>query len=148
MPLVLIFIAILACNLTIKESPGQLFERESAYNYIQVQEVNGFTVLRLNEGQGVHSIYKPGNFRYGGPWEQFLVSPFFYKHKLPQDVKSMAIIGLAAGTTARLASMVYDGIQIDGFEIDDQIVAVGREYFALNIENLNIVIGDGRLNLD
>ncbi len=148
MPLTLIIIAILARNLTIKESPGQLLERESAYNYIQVQEVNGFTVLRLNEGQGVHSIYQPDNFRYGGPWEQFLVGPFFYKHNLPQDVKSMAIIGLAAGTTARLASMVYDGIQIDGFEIDDEIVAVGREYFALNIQNLNVVVGDGRLNLD
>jgi hypothetical protein len=120
MPLALIIIAILSSNLTIKESPGQLFERESAYNYIQVQEVNGFTVLRLNEGQGVHSIYKPGNFRYGGPWEQFLVSPFFYKHKLPQDVKSMAIIGSGRRYDRKIASMVYDGIQIDGFEIDDR----------------------------
>jgi spermidine synthase len=148
MPLALIVLAIVARNLSIKESPGQLFESESAYNYIQVQEVNDFTVLRLNEGQGVHSIFQPDNIRYGGPWEQFLVGPFLYKHKLPQDVKSMAIIGLAAGTTARLAAIVYDGIQIDGFEIDEEIVAVGREYFALNIENLNVVIGDGRLNLE
>jgi spermidine synthase len=61
----------------------------------------------------------------------------------------MAIIGLAAGTAARQATAIYgDDIQIDGFEIDQEIVEVGKNYFGLNLSNLNIFIGDGRLNLD
>jgi spermidine synthase len=60
----------------------------------------------------------------------------------------MAIVGLAAGTAARQASAVYNGIQIDGFELDEKIVEVGEKYFGLNLPNLTVHIGDGRLNLE
>jgi hypothetical protein len=43
---------------------------------------------------------------------------------------------------------VYGNIPIDGFEIDPKIVEVGKKYFDMNMPNLNIVIGDGRLNLE
>src|SRR5690349_3548224 len=59
MPIVLIVIAILSTGQALKSNKGQVYESESAYNYIQVQEQNGFTLLRLNDGQGVHSIYHP-----------------------------------------------------------------------------------------
>ncbi len=148
MPVVLVVLALLWQNQTIKNNPGQVYETESAYNYIQVQQVNGFTLLKLNEGQGVHSIYHPETLNYGGPWEQFLVGPYFYAEVSVSAVHDMAIVGLAAGTTARLASAVYSGIQIDGYEIDPEIVALGRRFFDLNLDNLNIILGDGRLNLD
>jgi spermidine synthase len=60
----------------------------------------------------------------------------------------MAIIGLAAGTTAREASAVYPGIIIDGIEIDPEIVEVGREYFDMNDPNLNVILQDGRWGLE
>ncbi len=148
MPLVLIAFALLWNKQSIKSSTGQIYEEESAYNYIQVQRMDGYTLLRLNEGQGIHSIYHPDTVDYGGPWEQFLVGPYFYMDKQPGDVRSMAILGLAAGTTARLASSVYGYIPIDGYEIDPEIVEAGRKYFDMNMTNLNIILGDGRLNLD
>jgi spermidine synthase len=43
---------------------------------------------------------------------------------------------------------VYGNIPIDGFEIDPKIVEVGQRYFGMNLPNLNIIIGDGRLNLE
>jgi spermidine synthase len=61
----------------------------------------------------------------------------------------MAIVGLAAGTAARQATLIYGAdLQIDGFEIDEKIVEVGRTYFDMNSANLNVIVGDGRLGLD
>jgi predicted membrane-bound spermidine synthase len=132
----------------IKDSPGQVYETESQYNYIQVQEINGFTLLRLNDGQGVHSMYHPEQLFYNGPWELFLVGPFFNPDYNPGDVKQYAIIGLAAGTSARQAHEVYPSIEIDGFEIDSEIVRVGREYFGMDIPGLNVYVEDGRWGLE
>jgi len=148
MPVLLVLLAALAAGQSLKSSTGQIYETESAYNYIQVQQINGFTLLRLNEGEGVHSMYSPATLDYGGPWSQFLVAPFFYKDAVPAQVRRIAIIGLAAGTTARQATAVYGPIPIDGFELDPKIIEVGRRYFNENLPNLAVHIGDGRWNLE
>jgi spermidine synthase len=148
MPVLLAVIAAIFTNQSLKQNKGQVYETESAYNYIQVAQQNGYTILRLNEGQGVHSIYNPDTLQYNGPWDQFLVSPYFYADRKPSDIKRIAIIGLAAGTTARQMTAVYGNIPIDGFELDPKIVEVGKKYFDMNMPNLNIHIGDGRLGLE
>jgi len=148
MPVVLAVVAALSRGQALKSNTGQIYETESAYNYIQVAEQNGFTILRLNEGQGVHSIYHPDTLQYNGPWDQFLVSPYFYADREPSDVKRVAIVGLAAGTTARQMTAVYGDIPIDGFEIDPEIVEVGQKYFGMTMPNLNVYVGDGRWNLE
>jgi spermidine synthase len=148
MPLVLVVFALLSRDHALKNNTGQIYETESAYNYIQVTEHNGFTELKLNEGQGVHSIYHPDTLQYNGPWDQVLVGPYFYAERKPSDVKRVAIVGLAAGTTARQLTAVYGNIPIDGFEIDPEIVEVGQKYFDMNLPTLNIIIGDGRWNLE
>jgi spermidine synthase len=148
MPLILLALAWAGTGGYDKSTPGLVYETESSYNYIQVIEENGYHLLRLNEGQGVHSIYHPDVLNYQGPWEQVLVAPFFNPAPYsPSSVKSMAIIGLAAGTTARQASLVYPGIQIDGFEIDPKIVTAGQEYFGMTMPNLNVFVTDGRVGL-
>ncbi|MDD2923023.1 MAG: fused MFS/spermidine synthase, partial [Anaerolineales bacterium] len=147
MPAALAVIAALSAGQPLKNGAGQIYETESAYNYIQVEEQGGYTLLKLNDGQGVHSIYHPDTLQYGGPWEQFSVGPFFYANRKPQDVKRMAIVGLAAGTAARQASAIYGDIPIDGFELDEKIVQAGEKYFGLNLPNLTVHIGDGRFNL-
>lgn len=148
MPLLLIIIAVLFSNQKLKNNAGQVYETESAYNYIQVQDQNGFTLLRLNEGQGIHSIYHPDILYYNGPWEEFSAGPFFYANRKLTDIKHMAIVGLAAGTAARQASLIFPNVQIDGFELDPKIVEVGKKYFHMDLPNLTVHIGDGRLNLD
>jgi hypothetical protein len=83
-----------------------------------------------------------------GPWEQFLAAPFFNAPPAsPDDVERIAIVGLAAGTTALQATHVYGPVPIDGFEIDPEIIRVGREYFDMNIPNLNAIPQDGRWGL-
>lgn len=148
MPVVIALLAVFGLHGPDKTSTGMIYETESAYNYIQVLEQNGYTILRLNEGQGMHSMYHPTQLNYFGPWEQVLVAPFF--NPAPYDlskVRSMAIVGLAAGTTARQASLVYPEIQIDGIEIDPKIVSAGRKFFDMNEPNLTVIIQDGRYAL-
>ncbi len=148
MILVMVLLAIFGGRGGIKKSTGQIFETESAYNYIQVLEFDGTRYLRLNDGQGWHSVYNPNTLEYGGPWQQFLVGPFLYTERKPEDIKRIAIVGLAAGTTARQAAAVFPNVVIDGFEIDKKIVDTGRKYFDLNLPNLNIIVQDGRWGLE
>lgn len=146
MPVIITVIGITGLRGSDKTPEGMIYETESAYNYIQVLESGDYHFLRLNEGQGIHSIYHPTQLNYNGPWEQVLAGPFF--NQAPYDpslVKKIAIVGLAAGTTARQATAVYGtDLRIDGIEIDPKIVAVGREYFAMTEPNLNVIIQDGR----
>jgi spermidine synthase len=149
MPIMLCGLGIVWGKGPIKKTAGEIYEQESAYNYIQVIETDGYRYLRLNEGQGIHSVWHPTDLNYGGPWQEFLVAPFFNQpeYKLGQ-VKNMAIIGLAAGTVARQATAVFGDISIDGFEIDPAIIAVGRKYFGMNMPNLNAIPQDGRVGLE
>jgi predicted membrane-bound spermidine synthase len=149
MPFVLLVLAILLGSGPIKKTAGQIFEAESAYNYIQVLERSGYRWLRLNEGQGIHSVWHPTELDYKGPWEQFLAAPFFNRPPYtPGRVKSMAVVGLAAGTTARQATEVFGPIPIDGYEIDPKIIEVGRKFFDMNQPNLNAMAVDGRTGLE
>src|SRR4030043_180568 len=134
MPIVLCVLGIFWSRGPIKNTTGEIYERESAYNYIQVIEMNGYRYLRLNEGQGIHSIWNSTDLNYGGPWQEFLVAPFFNTspYKVSQ-VKNMAIIGLAAGTVARQATEVFGNIPIDGFELDPAIIFIVQKYFLIHM---------------
>ncbi|MCY3833192.1 MAG: fused MFS/spermidine synthase [Chloroflexi bacterium] len=129
------------------------YEGESAYNYIQVQEdADGYRYLYLNEGQGVHSQWHEREKFYGGTWDYFLAAPYFNEAPFQADqVASVLLIGLAAGTIARQYTAVYGDIPIDGIELDPDIVAVGAQLFDMNAEampNLRAQIGDGRYLLN
>ena len=148
MPLLIAFVSFFALRGPDKNADNIIFEDESAYNYIQVQEVDGYRILRLNEGQGIHSIYHPEIISYGGPWEQVLSAPFFNPpSSKPGQVKHIAILGLAAGTSANQAAAVFPNADIDGFEIDPAIVDVGFKYFALDNSDPDIFIQDARWGL-
>lgn len=149
MPIIIGILGIIGLNGFDKTPDGLVYEGESAYNYIQVLKVGEYHILRLNEGQGIHSMYHPTQLGFNGPWEQVLAGPFFNQAPYdPQNVRSMAIVGLAAGTTARQATAVYGSdLAIDGIEIDPEIVEVGKKYFGMDLPNLNVIVQDGRWGL-
>ncbi|HMN11706.1 MAG TPA: fused MFS/spermidine synthase [Bellilinea sp.] len=146
-PSLLILLAILALGKQGFERPtaGLIYENESAYNYIQVIADGEDRYLKLNEGQGVHSVYTSEVMFYNGPWEQVLVAPYFNDRFIePAEVRSMAIVGLAAGTTSRQAFSVYPNIRILGIEIDPVIIDVGNRYFDMDDTRLTTQVQDGR----
>ena len=148
MPLVLAAATFLGTAGMDKTASNVIYEGESAYNYIQVQEINGLRILRLNEGQGIHSKYHPTKDNYRGPWEQVLAAPYFYDPSTePWEVQRIAILGLAAGTSANQTALVYPSVKIDGFEIDPEIVDVGYSYFNMNKANLEVFTEDARVGI-
>ena len=72
---VLALLALIFIDRPIKSTSGQIYETESAYNYIQVLEKDGYRMLRLNEGQGIHSQWHPTQIAYGRTWDFFLAAP-------------------------------------------------------------------------
>lgn len=132
----------------IKESENQLYETESAYNYIEIVQESGFNLLKLNDGQGIQSIYHPDIDNYYGPWEQILTAPFFTACPLnPEKIQNAAILGSAGGTSASQMLKVFPNVQIDGFEIDPEITRLAKRYFAMPETNYNVSAMDGRIGL-
>jgi spermidine synthase len=145
MPLLVLLLALTLRGQPIKPEAGAIYETESAYNYIQVVERDGWRLLYLNEGQGIHSVYQAGQRRVGGTWDYFLVAPFFNPPPFaPERVRSLAMVGLAAGTIPKQYTTFFGAIPIDGVELDPEIVHVGRRFFAMDEPNLNAVVADGR----
>lgn len=146
MPGVIILMALFLRGQPVKAAKNAIYETESTYNYIQVvEDEQGCRSLLLNEGQGIHSVSCPGQLRTPGPWDYFLIAPYFNPPPYtPDQVKRVMLIGLAAGTIAQQYTAVYGPLPIDGVEIDPQIVYVGQEFFAMNQPNLNVIIADGR----
>ena len=148
MPALLILLAALFLSGPVKSSIGQVFEKESAYNYIQVVERDGVRMLMLNEGQGIHSVYAHDLEATYGTWDYFLAAPFFNSPPVSiESVERIGLVGLAAGTISKQYTKVFGPIPIDGWEIDPEIVTVGRAWFDMNEANLNAIIADGRWGL-
>jgi spermidine synthase len=156
MPILILILAIIALQGPLRPpapSTELLYEGESEYNYIQVQEdANGYRYLYLNEGQGIHSQWHPDQYTDQRTWTYFLTAPYFNAPPYtPDDVNSLAIVGLAAGTIARQYTAVYGHIPIDGIEIDAEIIRVGEEFFEMGPEhmpNLTAYAQDGRYMLN
>jgi len=144
---------------TFLSTASLVHEAESTYNFIQVIEDSaGRRYLLLNEGQGIHSVYTPPELYAkngdplalltGGPWDFYLIAPFFNPAPYaPEELDNALVIGLAAGTTPTQLTEIYGTIPIDGVEIDGEIVGVGREYFGLTQPNIKAHIMDGRTYL-
>lgn len=149
MPLALIGLAWWSLRGPIKQGQGQIFEDESAYNYIQVIQAGDTRFLMLNEGQAVHSVYNPNQLETFGTWDYFLAAPYFNDPRsTPNRPERVGIVGLAAGTIAKQYTAVFGDVPIDGWEIDPEIIRVGRKYFAMTEPNLHTIASDGRWGLD
>ena len=122
----------------VKAEPGLLHEEDSLYQFIQVVEKpDGRRLLRLNEGVAVHSVWRPDTVLTGGVWDAFLALPPL----LDRPLRSVAILGNAAGTTARALGVFYPQAHVDGVELDPAVSRVGREWFGMD-DNPNLDVHD------
>ncbi|MGK2932366.1 MAG: spermidine synthase [Solirubrobacterales bacterium] len=126
------------------DSGRVLFEAETTQQYARVVEKpDGERNLELNEGQAIHSIYRPGYWLVGGYWDENLVLPFTTATgaKPPERV---AILGSAAGTVARQYGHFFPETKVDAVEIDGELTELGREYFDLHNPNMEVFTEDAR----
>ena len=119
-----------------------IHEADTEYQYARVIERDdGSRRLELNEGQAVHSLYRPETVLTGDYWDGLLVLPFLSRSEPP---RRMAILGNAAGTTARAYGRLFPSTRIDGVELDSELSAIGRRYFDMRNPRLTMHHEDAR----
>ena len=120
-----------------------IYETETEYQYARVVEYDGgVRRLELNEGQAIHSTYRPGSWLTGNYWDGLLVDPFA---ALGREPRRVAMLGTAAGTTARQYARFLPDAVVDAVEIDGELLDIGRRYFDLEDRpQLNKIAEDAR----
>jgi spermidine synthase len=119
-----------------------LYEAETTHQYARVIERDdGTRVLELNEGQAVHSLYRPGSYLTGDYWDGHLVLPVAAKREPPERI---AILGNAGGTVARSFGHFFPGTAVDAVEIDPELTELGRRYLDLRNPRMRVFAEDAR----
>ena len=119
-----------------------IWEAETDYQYARVlQAPDGERTLELDEGYAVHSVYRPGRWLTGNYWDEMLALSLAGGHSPP---RSVAILGDAAGTSARQLGHYFPQTRIDAVELDGELTKVGRALFDLNGPNLHTHTADAR----
>jgi spermidine synthase len=119
-----------------------VYETDTQYQYARVvQQPDGTRSLELNEGLARHSLYRPGSYLTGDYWDGFLVAP---RTVLTRPPRRLAILGNAAGTTARAYGHYFPATAIDAVEIDSKVTQIGRRYFDMRAPHLHTFAEDAR----
>ena len=126
-------------NESVSSFGAVVYEDESAYNYLQVSNIENSTFLLTRQQSLVWSKSISDDYFTGAYWDYHLVSTAFNNKS-----KNCLILGLGAGTTARGFYAAFPNISIDGIEIDPLVVDIGKKYFDLDKYNVNVIISDGR----
>jgi spermidine synthase len=126
----------------VKPAAGVIWEGESSYQFIQVQEIaHHGRVLHLNEGWADHSVWYPHRVLTGGYWDQFLLAPILHGPRF----RSLAMIGYAGGTVGREYGKFYPSVNVLGIELDPKVTEIGRRYFGLaSNPRVRVATADGR----
>jgi spermidine synthase len=106
-----------------------IHEAETLYQYARVVQLdNGVRRLELNEGQAIHSEWRPHTVLTGNYWDGFLALPFAATSKPSERV---ALLGSGAGTVVRAYERYFPQTRIDAVEIDGELTEIGKRFFGL-----------------
>ena len=121
------------------------YEGESIYNYLQVSEDDSKVVLSTNVLFGVQSVYRKEKTLTGMYYDYAMAAPYMagIEDKGGADV---LILGMGTGTYATQCRRYFNGINVEGVEIDGKITKLAREYFELP-EDVKVTTYDGRAYL-
>ncbi len=122
-----------------------VYEGESIYNYLQVNENDRYIYLSTNVLFGVQSIMMKDTELTGMYYDYALAAPFMANMSQNAD-GDILILGLGTGTFATMCSNYFPEASIEGVEIDKDIASLAEEYFYLP-ESVDVSVYDGRAYL-
>ncbi len=123
-----------------------VYEGESVYNYLQVKEDDRRVLLSTNVLFGVQSVYMKNETLTGMYYDYAMMAPYMSGIHQKENT-DVLILGMGTGTYATQCALYFDNINIEGVEIDDKIISLSREYFALS-EDVPVITYDGRAYLE
>jgi spermidine synthase len=125
-----------------RETPGEIFTTESAYQYIEVFDKGAYRYLVYNDAAGFQTVANKKSVLTGLNYyyDYYSLLPFLFK----DPPKNALIIGLGGGIIANQLHYFHPSIEIDGVEIDPKVIQIARTYFALS-DAVRTYNQDGRI---
>lgn len=122
------------------------YEGESVYNYLQVKERENDMILSTNVLFGVQSILKKDDSLTGMYYDYAMAAPLMTGVHEKENM-DLLILGMGTGTYAVQCERYFDGIRIEGVEIDRKITDLAETYFKLP-GDIPVATYDGRAYLN
>lgn len=127
----------------LRASTTLIYERESPYQYIRVEEIAGSRYLIFNEGNSPQSVWHPDTLATGFYYDYIATLPLFFPEEKPLKI---LLVGLGGGTIPTQYASLYKNrsYTIDAVEIDPAVVDTAQHFFHLSKEHLALTVADGR----
>lgn len=122
-----------------------LYEGESVYNYLRVEETDDSIILSTNVLFGVQSIKRKSSSLTGMYYDYALAGPIM-AGSCNKEI-SVLVLGLGTGTFITQCDRYFDVKKADGVEIDGKIINLAYEFFDLP-SFVNTFEEDGRSFID
>ncbi len=120
-----------------------VYEGESLYNYLRVEEDNDSFILSTNVIFGVQSIYYKEGYQESQIGRNSYFNNVLAANVMVKEDPEFLILGLGTGTVAYNSEKYFNTHKIDGVEIDGKIVDLAYQYFDLP-SDINVYVNDGR----
>ena len=119
-----------------------VYEDESVYNYLRVEDTEDETILSTNVLFGVQSIKRKNADLTGLYYDYALGANYMVNSAEP----TMLILGMGSGTFAQQTQKYTPQFKIEGVEIDRKIIDLTYDYFDLD-PSVKVTEYDGRAYL-
>ncbi len=123
-----------------------VYEGESVYNYLQVNEDEEQVSLLTNVLFGVQSVYKKDKGLTDTFCDYALAAPLMAGQS-ERDSLNVLMLGVGAGTYASQCKHYFDNVQVEGVEIDGKITELANTYFEMP-QDVKVTTYDGRAFLE
>lgn len=124
-----------------------LFEKESQYHYIIVDEVDGLRTMhfrRKGREYDESKVNKNDPYTPVLNYTRLFFSSFFFCPK----AKKVLMIGLGGGSVPRIIHKFFPQVQIDTVELDPAVVeAAKKHFFYVTDDRSRAIVRDGRVQV-
>jgi len=117
-----------------------IWAAESPYNLVRVVRNGPWTILKLNDERGVHTIRDERTGWTGHYYDDFALGP------LLAPAQRVLVLGMGGGGSISSTRVTAPEIDIDAVEIDPKVVEASQRFFGLNPDDgkLHIHVADAR----